>query len=142
MLRLQRAVLLRARVPRLLPRVTRRHSTLDAPTWSLPLPEGVLGQVSELFCEPGSRVHMDETVAVIETDKLAIDVKASQSGVVSAVLVFSAALSASTRASVSSTPTTLSLAPWKNQKGSPFCNGTTLVDGPSSAATDGALSAI
>ena len=87
MLRLQRAVLLRARVPRLLPRVTRRHSTLDAPTWSLPLPEGVLGQVSELFCEPGSRVHMDETVAVIETDKLAIDVKASQSGVVSAVLV-------------------------------------------------------
>ena len=39
-------------------------------------------------------------------------------------------------------PSSCAPKPWKNQKGSPFCNGTTLVDGPSSAATDGALSAI
>ena len=61
--------------------------TLDAPTWSLPLPEGVLGTVEKLYCKVGSRVYESEVVAVIETDKVAVDVHAQRSGVITAILV-------------------------------------------------------
>ena len=71
-------------------RIPRRHlstSTINAPTWSLPLPEGVLGQVSDILCEVGSRVYVEEVVAIVETDKVSVDVKAQRSGVVRAILV-------------------------------------------------------
>ena len=61
--------------------------TLDAPSWGLPLPQGVLGTVTSLLCQEGSRVYAEEIVAVIETDKVSVDVKAQRSGVVTAVLV-------------------------------------------------------
>ena len=44
-------------------------------------------QVEELLAEAGQTVDENEVVAVIETDKVSLDVRASRSGVVSAVLV-------------------------------------------------------
>ena len=75
--------------PRLLlgPWMARAQSTLNAPSWGLPLADGVLGSVSGLLCEVGSRVHADEVVAFVETDKVTVDVRAARSGVVTAVLV-------------------------------------------------------
>lgn len=60
---------------------------LYVPKWGLPVAQGVFGTVTEVLCEVGSRVFEDETVLVVETDKLAFDVKASRSGVVSDILV-------------------------------------------------------
>ena len=64
-----------------------RTPKLYIPKWGLPVANGVFGEVSQVLCEVGSRVFEDETVLVVETDKLAFDVKASRSGVVSEVLV-------------------------------------------------------
>ena len=63
--------------------------TLDTPfiSDSIPLAEGILGTVEELHLEVGSSVREDDVVAVIETDKVALDVKASFSGVVASVCV-------------------------------------------------------
>ena len=63
--------------------------TLDTPFISdtIPLAEGVLGRVEELLAEPGQAVDEDEIVAVVETDKVSLDIRASHSGVISAVLV-------------------------------------------------------
>tara|TARA_B110000046_G_C12617142_1_gene243284 strand:+ start:122 stop:313 length:192 start_codon:yes stop_codon:yes gene_type:complete len=46
-----------------------------------------LGDVEELLAVVGQAVEQNEVVAVIETDKVTLDVKASSSGVISAVLV-------------------------------------------------------
>ena len=46
-----------------------------------------MGDVEELFAEVGQSVAENEVVAVIETDKVTLDVKAGKAGVVSAVLV-------------------------------------------------------
>ncbi len=62
-------------------------TTLDAPSWGLPLANNVLGTVSDLFCPVGSAVREDDVVAVIETDKLSVDVKATHAGTVEALLV-------------------------------------------------------
>mmetsp|Transcript_12715 Transcript_12715/g.32486 ORF Transcript_12715/g.32486 Transcript_12715/m.32486 type:complete len:118 (+) Transcript_12715:49-402(+) len=69
--------------------LTRARSTLDTPFISdtIPLAEGILGTVEELLAEVGQRVEENEVVAVIETDKVALDIKASQAGVISEVLV-------------------------------------------------------
>ena len=67
--------------------LSRGVTTLNAPTWGLPLPENILGTVTELWCDKGSRVNAGEDVAEIETDKVAVDVKASHSGIVMEVLV-------------------------------------------------------
>ncbi len=89
--------------------------TLDTPFISdtIPLAEGVLGTVEELIAVVGQSVvsaprwsplasvslsympgsiilcaqERNQVVAVIETDKVALDVKASRSGVIEAVLV-------------------------------------------------------
>ena len=62
--------------------------TLTAPTtWGLPLQDGYLGTVTELWCKPGdSVVREEDIVAVIETDKVTVDVRATQSGVVTEIL--------------------------------------------------------
>ena len=67
----------------------RRYATwtINSPRWGLPLADGALGTVSELFCEVGSRVHRDEVVAVIETDKIAVDIRSQKAGRVTRVLV-------------------------------------------------------
>ena len=82
---------------RTLPVLTRARSapaaatapTLDTPFISdtIPLAEGVLGTVEELLAEPGQSVDENEVVAVIETDKVSLDVRASRAGVISSVLV-------------------------------------------------------
>lgn len=46
-----------------------------------------MGDVEELLAVVGQAVEQNEVVAVIETDKVTLDVKASSSGVISAVLV-------------------------------------------------------
>ena len=61
--------------------------TIKAPSWGLPLANDVLGTVSQLLCEVGSRVQHEEVVAVVESDKVAVDIKAMRSGVISAILV-------------------------------------------------------
>ena len=43
--------------------------------------------MEELLAVVGQAVEQNEVVAVIETDKVTLDVKASSSGVISAVLV-------------------------------------------------------
>ena len=48
---------------------------------------GVIGTLEEMLCEVGSRFYTDEEVAVIETDKSSISVRAQHGGVVTAVLV-------------------------------------------------------
>jgi pyruvate carboxylase len=69
--------------------VRRGLATLDTPFISdtIPLAEGRLGTVAELLADVGQRVDENDVVAVVETDKVSLDVKASQSGVVKAVLV-------------------------------------------------------
>ena len=47
----------------------------------------VVGTMSEVLCAVGSRFFMDEEIAVIETDKVALSVHAPRDGVVAAVLV-------------------------------------------------------
>jgi pyruvate/2-oxoglutarate dehydrogenase complex dihydrolipoamide acyltransferase (E2) component len=62
---------------------------LDTPfiSDSVPIPEGILGPVESLFLEVGDSCNENDVVAVIDTDKVSLDVKASRSGVVAAVLV-------------------------------------------------------
>ena len=43
--------------------------------------------MEELLAEVGQAVEQNEVIAVVETDKVTLDVKASRSGVISAVLV-------------------------------------------------------
>lgn len=50
-------------------------------------PDNMVGELQEVLCEVGSRVHVDEEVAVIETDKVAVSVYAQREGVISAILV-------------------------------------------------------
>jgi pyruvate/2-oxoglutarate dehydrogenase complex dihydrolipoamide acyltransferase (E2) component len=68
-------------------RLYQTQRTIDAPSWGLPLPDNVLGHVSSMLCEPGSRVYVEEVVAIVDTDKVAIDVKSTRAGVVKELLV-------------------------------------------------------
>ena len=63
--------------------------TLNTPFVSdtVPLPEGRLGTVEALFLDVGATVAEDVVIAVVETDKITMDIKANASGVVSEVLV-------------------------------------------------------
>ena len=65
------------------------QSTLDTPFISdtIPLAEGVLGTVEEMLAEPGQAVEENEVVAVVETDKVSLDIRASRGGVILAALV-------------------------------------------------------
>lgn len=54
---------------------------------SVPLAEGILGTVEELHLSVGEAVQEYDVIAVIETDKVSLDVKAMYSGVVAAVCV-------------------------------------------------------
>ncbi|KAL3902575.1 MAG: hypothetical protein SGPRY_012007 [Prymnesium sp.] len=67
----------------------RRLSTLDTPFISdtVPLAEGVLGTVEELHCKVADEVKEMDVIAVIETDKVSIDVRANRSGTISGILV-------------------------------------------------------
>ena len=60
--------------------------TVDMPSWGVPVAEGAVGTVGELLCDVGAHVEMDEAIAVVESDKVTVDIRASRSGVVSAVL--------------------------------------------------------
>ena len=72
----------------------RRHSfrrllcswTVDMPRWGVPVAEGAVGTVGELLCDVGAHVETDEAIAVVETDKVTVDIRASRPGVVTAVL--------------------------------------------------------
>ena len=65
------------------------RKTLDTPFISdtIPLAEGILGTVEHLAKEPGARVETNEVIAAVETDKVTLDIKATQDGIVSEVLV-------------------------------------------------------
>jgi len=67
--------------------VVREH-TITAPKWPRgdAHTDGFLGTLDELLCDVGARVREDETVAVIETDKISVDVRAPVAGVIVAVL--------------------------------------------------------
>ena len=74
------------------PSVTRRAlagKTIDTPFISdtIPLAEGRLGTVEELLKEPGDVVEESDVVAVVETDKVSLDVRAISGGVIRSVLV-------------------------------------------------------
>lgn len=66
-----------------------KSPTLDCPFISdtVPLAEGILGTVEELHGEIGQSVSENEVIAVVETDKVTLDIKASRSGIISAILV-------------------------------------------------------
>ncbi|KAL1528465.1 hypothetical protein AB1Y20_009810 [Prymnesium parvum] len=66
-----------------------RAGTLDTPFISdtVPLAEGVLGTVEELHLKPGDDVKEMDVIAVVETDKVSLDVRANRSGRVDAILV-------------------------------------------------------
>jgi len=66
-----------------------QRATLDTPYISgdMPLPEGILGSVEELLLDVGDTVGEGDVVAVIDTAKVSLEVKASRDGVVAAVLV-------------------------------------------------------
>lgn len=63
--------------------------TLDTPFISdtIPLAEGILGHVQELLAEPGQSVEESEVIAVVETDKVSLEIRASQGGVIKGSLV-------------------------------------------------------
>ena len=63
--------------------------TLDTPFISdtIPLAEGVLGSVEEIIAEVGQSVDENEVVAVVETDKVSLEIRASRPGVIARVLV-------------------------------------------------------
>ena len=65
------------------------NDTLDAPFISdtVPLAEGILGTVEELHCEIGDQVQEMDVIAIVETDKVSLDIKANRSGTVSGILV-------------------------------------------------------
>ena len=54
---------------------------------TVPIPEGILGSIEELHLDVGDEVSEDDVIAVVETDKVSLDIKATRSGVVKAVLV-------------------------------------------------------
>ena len=64
-------------------------STLKTPFISdtIPLAEGRLGTVEEILAEVGQDVAVDEVVAVVETDKVALDIKATHAGRILEILV-------------------------------------------------------
>ena len=63
--------------------------TLNTPFISdtIPLAEGTLGHVEEIMAEVGQQVEENEVVAVVETDKVSLDIRASRGGVIHEVLV-------------------------------------------------------
>ena len=63
--------------------------TLDTPFISdtVPLAEGLIGPVEELLLAPGDAVQKDDVIAVVDTAKVSLDVKATRSGVIEKVLV-------------------------------------------------------
>ena len=63
--------------------------TLDTPFISdtIPLAEGILGHVEEMLCGVGQEVEENEVIAVVETDKVALDIRATRAGVIKEVLV-------------------------------------------------------
>ena len=83
----RRSVFITARAG--LSRALSTRATLDTPFISdtIPLAEGVLGRIEELIAEPGQRVEENEVVAVVETDKVSLDIRATRAGVIHAVLV-------------------------------------------------------
>ena len=94
MRRLHAAPLARVALLRHVPTLTMRARmlatrTLDTPFISdtVPLAEGVLGKVEEVLCTPGQAVEENEVIAVVETDKVTLDVRASSKGVIAAVLI-------------------------------------------------------
>ena len=73
---------------RLLSTAPSSNTIVLAPTWGIPThPGDTLGTVEELLVPVGSKVLAGETMAVVETDKLAAEVKAPHDGIVRAVLV-------------------------------------------------------
>ena len=54
---------------------------------TIPLVEGILGAVEELLKKPGDAVEELEVIATVETDKVVLDVRATESGVIKEVLV-------------------------------------------------------
>lgn len=63
--------------------------TIDVPTVDPYLkrqPDNVVGELSEILCEIGSHVYVNEEVAVIETDKVAVTVNAQREGVICSIL--------------------------------------------------------
>lgn len=67
----------------------KKYWTIDVPTVDPYLkrqPGNVVGELQEILCEIGSHVYVNEEVAVIETDKVAVTVNAQREGVISAIL--------------------------------------------------------
>eukprot|EP00930_Biecheleria_cincta_P019718 TRINITY_DN14982_c0_g2_i1.p1 TRINITY_DN14982_c0_g2~~TRINITY_DN14982_c0_g2_i1.p1 ORF type:complete len:272 (-),score=39.44 TRINITY_DN14982_c0_g2_i1:126-941(-) len=63
--------------------------TIDVPTVDPYLkrqPGNVVGELSDILCEVGSHVYVNEEVAVIETDKVAVTVHAQREGIICAIL--------------------------------------------------------
>ena len=65
------------------------QNTLNAPFISdtVPLAEGVIGPVEELLLQPGDHVKKDDVIAVLDTAKVSLEVKATRSGIIQDVLV-------------------------------------------------------
>ena len=65
------------------------QATLNTPFVSdtIPLAEGRLGTVEDLLVGIGDEVEINDVVAVVDTDKVALDVKAQQAGTVREILV-------------------------------------------------------
>ncbi len=63
--------------------------TLDTPFISdtVPLAEGLIGPLEELLLAPGDAVQKDDVIAVVDTAKVSLEVKATRSGVIEKVLV-------------------------------------------------------
>jgi pyruvate/2-oxoglutarate dehydrogenase complex dihydrolipoamide acyltransferase (E2) component len=62
--------------------------TIDVPAVDVYLKRdgNIVGVLTELLCDVGSRFFMDEEVAVVETAKIAIGIRARHAGIVTAVL--------------------------------------------------------
>lgn len=54
---------------------------------TIPLAEGILGTIEELLKNPGDPVDELEVIATVETDKVTLDIRATESGVIKDVLV-------------------------------------------------------
>jgi pyruvate/2-oxoglutarate dehydrogenase complex dihydrolipoamide acyltransferase (E2) component len=64
------------------------YCTIDVPPVDVYLKRdgNVVGVLAELLCSVGSRCFLDEEVAVVETAKIAISIRARHAGIVTAVL--------------------------------------------------------
>ena len=60
--------------------------TENMPKWGVPVADGAVGEIAELLCGVGALVRTDEAIAVIETDKVTVDIRATRDGVVAEVL--------------------------------------------------------